>query len=237
MKKTLVTFSALLAAVGAYAQGNITWNDGQTSGTISIMSPNTATPTVQESGQTSFDSPSGGATYTGGWIGGGTSPGGGVGATPANGPGGLDYQTAGNFEVGLYLDTTLGALTTDITSGTPVAVSTMQGGADAGLWSTTVGLTATDANIAPGTHVFVGLAAWYDGSGAASYSAATVKGFVESTSTVSLGGGGPPALPTPGLGNLGLTSFSLAASVPEPSTIALGVIGASAFLLRLRRKQ
>jgi hypothetical protein len=32
-----------------------------------------------------------------------------------------------------------------------------------------------------------------------------------------------------------MTSFSLAVT-PEPSTIALGVIGASAFLLRLRRK-
>jgi len=29
----------------------------------------------------------------------------------------------------------------------------------------------------------------------------------------------------------------LAAATPEPSTIALGVVGASAFLMRLRRKQ
>jgi len=41
----------------------------------------------------------------------------------------------------------------------------------------------------------------------------------------------PPNLPT------SIQSFSLATTVPEPSTIALGVIGASAFLMRLRRKQ
>jgi len=32
-------------------------------------------------------------------------------------------------------------------------------------------------------------------------------------------------------------NVSAAAVTPEPSTIALGVIGASAFLMRLRRKQ
>jgi hypothetical protein len=240
MKNTLVMISALAGAVGAFAQGTINWNDGQSSGTISIMSPNPGTPAVEEVGQTSYDSPVGNANYSGGWIGGtATSPGGGVGATPGT-VNGVNYQAGGSFSVGLYLDTSLSALTADILTGTPVATSAIQTGGAAGLWSTSGSLQATDNSVAPGTHVFVGIAAWYAGSGAGSYAAGIgvdPEGYVESTSEVSLGGGGPPALPTPGLSNLGLTSFSLATTTPEPSTIALGVMGASAFLMRLRRKQ
>ncbi|HEY3860933.1 MAG TPA: PEP-CTERM sorting domain-containing protein [Verrucomicrobiae bacterium] len=239
MKKTLITVSVLSGAIGAMAQGNIEWNDGQTFGTISIMSPNPATSGVEEVGQTSYDSPQGSATYSGGWLGGtSTAPGGGVGLTPTSGTGGYNYQLNGNFTAGLYLDTSLQALTTDITSGTPVATSGIQGGGAAGLWGSSA-LVAVDNNIAPGTKVFVGIAAWYSGGGAGSYVAASSlpEGYVESTSEVTLGGGGPPPIQTPGLANLGLTSFSLAQGVPEPSTVALGIIGASSFLMRVRRKK
>ena len=48
--------------------------------------------------------------------------------------------------------------------------------------------------------------------------------------TVTLGGAGTP--PGPGAELVGLQSFTL---VPEPSTIALGILGAAALLLRRRK--
>jgi len=87
--------------------------------------------------------------------------------------------------------------------------------------------------------------AWYnDGGTIGSYSAAVAAGqpagFSSTANVASLGGqfsgaappppGLPAALPG-GMGNIALTT------VPEPSTIALGVMGASAFLMRLRKKQ
>jgi len=228
----------MAGAVGAYAQGQLIWNDGQNNYDIAILSPNPATPTVEQTGNTSFDSPAGSATYGGGWIGGGTAPGGGVNATPTSGPGNINYQNAAMFEVGVYMSATQSGLTTAIKTGSPLATSPIQGGGNAGLYSTAA-LTVTDPN--DPAAAFVGIAAWYTGGAAGINSYATAfgagdpAGFVETSSLVTLGAAPSPA------GNLqggdGLTSFSLATTVPEPSTIALGVIGASTFLMRLRRKQ
>jgi len=229
----------MAGAVGAYAQGQLIWNDGQNNYDIAILSPNPATPTVEETGNTSFDSPSGNTQYGGGWIGGtSTAQGGGVQGTPSAGPGGFNYQNAANFEVGVYMASTKSALTTDILTGSPLATSPIQGGGNAGLYSTAA-LTVTDPNDA--SSAWVGIAAWYTGGAAGINSLATAfgagdpTGYVESSSAVTIGAAPSPA------GNLqggdGLTTFSLTTSVPEPSTIALGVIGASTLLMRLRRKQ
>jgi hypothetical protein len=243
MKKTLMAVSILAGAVGAYAQGSLNWQDSQAGYLIEILSPGTGTgangPNQEETGQTSFDLPSGSTVYSGGYIGGSATPGAngpGIGPTPANGYENIDYQTAGNFEAGLYISSTLGGLTTSITTGSPVATTALLGGGNAGLYNTAAPTYVS--GLAPGTTEFVGIAAWYSGSGASSYASAVtdaaVEGYVESTSSVALGGGSSaPA----SLTGLGLTSFSLASATPEPSTIALGVIGASAFLMRLRRKQ
>lgn len=52
--------------------------------------------------------------------------------------------------------------------------------------------------------------------------------------TITLGGAGSP--PGPGAELVGLTGFSVAGAViPEPSTIALGALGAAALLLRRRK--
>jgi hypothetical protein len=97
----------------------------------------------------------------------------------------------------------------------------------------------------PANGATVQVYAWYnDGGTITSYSAAVAantatpgsapNGFSATGNVPSLGGGSPPipaaSLPT-GMGNIALTG------VPEPSTIALGVMGASAFLMRLRKKQ
>jgi hypothetical protein len=236
MKKTLLVVGLLAGAIGVYAQGTLNWNS-QGNWLISVYAPDPANSGTQFTGDSSLDVPPGTTTYNGGFIGGNstvqaTGPGG-VGATSAN-QGGYNYQTAGNFEVGLYGDTTLGSLTTDITGGTPVATTGISDGA-----LVAVSSLATFPAWPSGTQVYLGLAAWYTSSGTISSYAQAVTagvphGYNESTSTLALGSTtGTPVIIGPGLG---LTSFSLT-TIPEPSTIALGVIGASAFLMRLRRKQ
>lgn len=93
------------------------------------------------------------------------------------------------------------------------------------------GGTVTTA-LAAGSTAYVQLKAW-EASGGASYEAAKNSGKMFGSSEIvkidALGGGGsPPAVPAP---LKGLQSFTL---VPEPSTLALGVLGAAALMLRRR---
>jgi len=223
MKKLVMSLSLLAGASVGYSQGTINWTDfispaGADPGwSITIWGPGAETPgSGAAPNNTSADLPSGSATYTG---------------TPLSGAA---------FEVGLYVDTSAVLVGTDTASGTPIATSIFQTGGNAGTWFTGSSLTAVDSTIAPGTPVFVELAAWSTSGGATSYAQAFSQGVAAglsgaSTGTTVLGGGSPPA--TPGtLDGTGIQDFALS-NVPEPSTIALGVIGASTFLMRLRRKQ
>jgi len=120
---------------------------------------------------------------------------------------------------------------------TPVAnslVTTWNTGSEAGYWNSTALATITGVT----STAAVAIAAWNNEGGtittlAGAEATPNVPWGVSSEATTSALGFGsqqPPFLPA------GLTSFSLG-TTPEPSTIALGVIGASAFLMRLRRKQ
>jgi len=241
MKKALVAVGILAGAGAAYAQGEIAWYDNQTGYSISIISPNPGSPSVMETGDTAFDTPPGASSYTGGYIGynvngGAAQTGSGVGATPLSGPGGINYQNAGNFTVGLYVAPSQSALTSDILTGSPVATTTIQSGATGGLYNSSTSLVYDDT--AAGSSAWVGIAAWYSANGNSSYAASVVgggndvQGYSEATVPVGLS-----ALNTAFLTGSGISTFNLATTTPEPSTIALGVIGASAFLMRLRRKQ
>jgi hypothetical protein len=87
------------------------------------------------------------------------------------------------------------------------------------------GTPVTVPGHAPGTTAPLVLRAWE--TSAASFDAAVIKGESPSPANILLGGGNLP--PT----NLtGLAGFTM---VPEPSTIALGVIGGLALLLRRRK--
>ena len=94
--------------------------------------------------------------------------------------------------------------------------------------------TVTVPGVAPGQRATFQVRAWDNAGGTiTSWEAASLKGASTVFSpTAGLGGpdplGGPPIV-TPDL--VGLTSFS----IPEPSTIALGVLGAAALLLRRRQ--
>jgi hypothetical protein len=97
-----------------------------------------------------------------------------------------------------------------------------------------INVTGFDA----GQTVFYKLLVWNDAAGA-SYTAASgsPSGIVGTSQAVSvvLGGtppGGGAGIPVP-IAN-GFTSFALAA-VPEPSVIALGILGAAAVILRRRK--
>ncbi len=121
-------------------------------------------------------------------------------------------------------------------------LETGTGDATPGTWLSTTAAVIPGTTLA-GQAVTLQVAAWYnDGGTLTSYAAAQGAGMPVGLSALANGTtGGPntsgppstaPALPT-GLGNISLSS----SVIPEPSTIALGVMGASAFLLRLRKKQ
>jgi hypothetical protein len=79
--------------------------------------------------------------------------------------------------------------------------------------------------VAPGQSATVVMRAWEG----ASYDTAVIKGQSNPVTLPALGGGSPP-LPDALLN--GLTTFTL---VPEPSTMALGLLGAAALLYRRRK--
>jgi hypothetical protein len=90
-------------------------------------------------------------------------------------------------------------------------------------------LTQTDVVIAGnnGTPVNLVLKAWIGAAGS-NFDTATERGF---SNTISVTPGVPPAT---GADLVGLQAFSMTI-IPEPSTIALGILGAAALLLRRRK--
>jgi hypothetical protein len=139
---------------------------------------------------------------------------------------------------GYDIELLAGAAGTPLVSLTPVAdsiVSSWYTGSAAGYWYAPANL-ATIPGIT--TTATLAIAAWDNESGAitslAAAQAANDPWGISSTATTELGYDTvvPPFLPA------GLTDFSLGiATTPEPSTIALGVIGASAFFMRLRTRK
>lgn len=89
--------------------------------------------------------------------------------------------------------------------------------------------TPITTGIAAGSSVVVQMRAWEAAKGATYEVAVAGGGIYGSSSSITLSLSAPPAAPTD---MVGLTSFSL---VPEPSTMALGVLGVAALLLRRRQ--
>jgi hypothetical protein len=142
------------------------------------------------------------------------------------------------------LDTGFATGSTTVLNGIPVQANLADGTADGvvGTWySGASGVVPGAFNGSPAT---VQVYAWYNDGGtistyAAAQAAGVPTGFSATGSVPALGGAfagntAPPGFPAtmPQMGNI-----TVSATVPEPSTIALGVMGASAFLLRLRKKQ
>jgi len=106
-----------------------------------------------------------------------------------------------------------------------------------GQWSSTA---VGDIGTGPGAAT-VAIAAWYNNGGTiASITAAQAAGFANGWSALgTVTTTTAPSLPAP-LPNLGGTIATVgnvgSGSVPEPSSIALGVMGVGAFLARFRKK-
>jgi hypothetical protein len=227
MKKSLTGAVALLAgAFMAHSQGTVSF--------VNYGSGNAYLYVSLKSG--SLTTPIGGATG-----GGGTS------ATADVGDGNQWTVSllgaAGAGDAASALSPLLQEPVLPATVGLPVT-ATLAGGASAndpiaGTWYT------TEYGVVPGGTTggaaTVQVAAWYNAGGTiTSYAqaltvAGTPTGLSATANVTSLGGPEPtgPAATAAALPNVG--NFNVT-GVPEPSTIALGVMGASAFLLRLRKK-
>jgi len=185
---------------------------------------------VTQTGTAATITTGGSTVYTGGAIG-NTLAG---FATPA---GSFNYNNGNDYTVELYAapgnNVALSAL-----SAVSQYVSTMvTSSTTGGTWKTIT--VSSDPGIpnTPSGLATVALYAWYNGGTGLTLAQAQAAndpwGASPTDNLGSLGGvGGPPAATTGDL--IGLESFSLV-TTPEPSTIALGVIGASAFLFRRRK--
>jgi hypothetical protein len=259
MKKTLIISALLAGSLGAYAQGTVSFSDRDSDMYIHVYSPQ-ANPAVEVTGNANSSvgiandqyEQTGPNGYTGTSVGvivtGGTTvyaPNsliGNTAAANATAAGAFNFNNGKFYTVQLYaapgfnnalalLSPVSQYVTTLTTSGTvggtfPAVIP----GSDPGIPNALNG----GATIA--------LYAWYNGTGATAtgltLAQAIANGDPWGVSPLdnlgALGGSGtPPNLATaPDM--LGLQSFSLIGT-PEPSTIALGVIGASTFLFRRRK--
>jgi hypothetical protein len=217
MKKTLTGTLALLAGASVvYGQGNVSLGNygGQVVSYLYVGFKATPTSTPVELGGASTTTPtlSNFAAETGNGTTWTVALYGAVGTgVPSAMLSPLSGETA-TFEVGTSVDHTPGT------------------------WISTAVYAFPGTSSPNFTGVTLQLYAWYnDGGAIANYSQAVADGVpVGSSSTANLTLTFPPTPPAALPDALG--SFNVMAT-PEPSTIALGVIGASTFLMRLRRKQ
>jgi len=132
---------------------------------------------------------------------------------------------------------TLSPLLNAATGGVPVTANLADGVSSAvlGTWY------SNEAGYVPGTtgpasSATVQIYAWYNGGGTITLAQAMASGpydelwATSATGNVASLGGGSPPLPPVNIPNLG--NIDIGVLIPEPSTIALGVMGALAFLVR-----
>jgi hypothetical protein len=177
---------------------------------------------------------------------GGANLGGHAGSTSGNYT--TDIGNGNDWSVALYGNAGAGdaanTLTECTVAGGGFAVATLASGtgdSTAGTWASSL-IAQVPGTTGANQAATLQLYAWYNDGGTLTYAQAQAAGDPVGTSALAnltdTGGnnllGGPSITPPPLPG--GLTSFTVSPT-PEPSTIALGVMGASAFLLRLRRKK
>jgi hypothetical protein len=209
MKKMIIVAALFAASMGAYAQGTVNFQNYSV-GTIQswVYAPDTVSSSVQTVGATSGDYPTTGTTtYTGAKLTGTGYSAQLWAASGANATSGFAACTNGTSVVTLSFRT-----------GT-TAAGRVNGATSVGVPGVSQGGTATFQ-----------MRVWDNAAGTiTSYDSALTKGASSYFTVANLGG---TTVTPPNL--VGLTSFNLA-TVPEPATIALGVIGAAALLLRRRK--
>ncbi len=262
MKKTLIIGALVVAgSFSAYSQGTVAFLDRKTDMTIHIFAPQLANPAVEIVGnQGGGIGTTSGGVATDIYDNNGTDPGigvsglnyggstvytgGAIGNTAAANPtpaGSYHYNNGADYTVELYAGvgaslTLAQLLPVSQYTGTIYTSGTIGGAFQNVTVSSDPGIASTGVN--PTTVVTVALYAWYNGG--TGMTLAQAQGALDpwgvspldqitalGNTTTPTGANTPPDLE-------GLQSFSLQVS-PEPSTIALGVIGASAFLFRRRK--
>jgi hypothetical protein len=264
MKKITMIGLVSLLGTGAYAQGTLAFFNDNSDCQFQIYSPNPANPSAEQTGFTAAQASvqfgvTGTTVYNGTPIGGssGSAPGT-LGVTSAA------YADGNLFDVQLYAapagtDSSGANTPTSLSSLSPVSqyfstFTTSGGSANAYFINPE---PSPDAGI-PGTalqgstlinNAYVSVVAWYNGGGQYStlalaraagvpwgYSPIVDENGLGEPSSVETalnhGRTTPGSFPTE---LYGVPSFSLA-TTPEPSTIALGVMGVGAFLARRRKK-
>jgi len=184
-----------------------------------VYLPETPDATVEKHGQSSIGIPTGTVVYTGGVI-------------PATSGSAYSAQLFAGI-----LGTADGALSPLL------PVTTFRTSTAAGQAGNIIAVVISGGvpNVAAGSSARLQMRAWQNlGGTITSWSDALAR--ANSDTTYQLGDGlsfDSPALtaaPNPPADSLGMTSFNLHTVVPEPSTIALGVLGLGALVLFRRRK-
>jgi hypothetical protein len=266
MKKAVIIGIASLVSFGAFAQGTVAFYNDAGNSLWQIYSPNPASPNTEQTGNTSSQNPVGTQTFGGTAIGGSLYNSSVSGPAPSTiGVGSPLYADGNLFTAEIYaLGTSNQGTMPAFSSLAPMSqyvenFTTTLGSANAFLSQVNpandpgVPFTGYDPNANSGNGgidnaAWMGVAAWYNAGGQyTTLAQAQAAGAPWGESLVyrirNLGEpasvetelNGTPTAGTPSPYLVGMQSFSLAAT-PEPSTIALGVMGVGAFLARRRKK-
>jgi hypothetical protein len=224
MKKTLTAIALLAGTAVGYSQGNVYFymyntENGSTlkqaiygaqAGNTVVTYGNYTVSEQQGSSALTHETPAGTTAYTAAPI---------VGQTP-------QYYVAQMLAAPGSGD----ALSSLVPVGTtlPFFTTASASGFTKGFETVAIGGTSPTATVA--------VAAWYEGSSGQYTTLAEAQAAGEpwgisdlANDTLATGINTPTGMPQ------GITSFSLGVATPEPSTIALGVMGASALLFRRRK--
>lgn len=216
MKTTLILAASLFVSVGAFGQGTIIFVNNFGAGKAPIYAPDLATPTVSKKGNTPAGLPAGTQVYTGALLSGtgftaelwGAAGGQALAESALTALGQSTFRTG--TAAGFINSATISVPNAPLAGASPVA-GTFQVRA----WDNKNGTVTTWAAVTSAANNALG------------------RGKSDLIGVPGLGGTGSPATPDPNL--VGLTSFSLAV-VPEPSAIALGIIGLGSLMFLRRRK-
>jgi len=216
MKKILLFSISLVVAVGAFAQGTINFNNNVTGSLKApIFDVEPGNPTLKKTGNRSDGNPVGSQTYGGAALSGTGYVAELWGAAGANAPEGtLTKLASSTFRTGTGAGILFGNLSVMV-PGATIDGADKKGTFQLRAWN--VGLSGA-------------LATWNDVMNSATIPHGSSDVF---SPPANLGGTGTPPATTPNL--TGLTSFNLYV-VPEPSAIALGVLGLGTLMFLRRRK-